>query len=344
MTVSVKWSQHSLLYDLEKFQVDSLTLTSRALEGNYLGDSVERRHILLKPLDSAPDEGWPVVWHLSGLGSNGPKQFNYQPMGKSWVQRIDEGVAQGRWPQAVHVFLDGLTSLGGGQFKNSPWAGNYEDHLVREVAPALKKGLGQSLHPKNWLVTGGSSGGYGALNLASLHPDLFPFAAASAPDSGFEISLLPDIRAAAPLIAARGGVVPALEAFRRGEFEKNRSYFQLLNTLAMATCYSPPGEAGPQLPVDLHTGELEPEAWQHWLQQDPVEFLPRRGDNLRHLEGLYIDVGTEDQFFLYFGCRQLDKWLKSTHIAYTYREFRGNHFDISERRPEILDWFFGKIR
>src|SRR5690606_14492931 len=97
------------------------------------------------------------------------------------------------------------------------------------------------------------------------------------------------------------------------------------------------------LPMDLVTGAVDSDLWKAWKKHDPVEFIPQRIEGVRSLKGLYLDVGIWDQFFLYFGCRQLDKCLKSSHIAYTYREFSGDHFDLSSRRPEILDWFFEQV-
>lgn len=334
---------HSLFFELQNFEIKSLFIRSEVLKGNYLGDPSERRHALLIPKSKAPTSGWAVIWHLSGLGSNGPRALNYQPLEPNWPQRIDRGVSKGRWPAAVHVFVDAVTSLGGSQFINSAWTGRYEDHLLQEALPALRRYLGTELSSAQVLVTGGSSGGYGALHLGSLHPDHFPYVAASAPDSAFEASLLPDLFAASSEVARWGDVPGAIEAFRGGKIKRNSNYFKILNALAMATCYSSAEDPAPSLPLDLHTGVLREEVWRRWKSHDPVEFIPRRIEGMRRLKGLYLDVGTSDQFFLYFGCRQLDNCLKNSHITYTYREFQGGHFDLDERRPEILDWFFEQV-
>src|SRR5690606_10682358 len=139
-----------------------------------------------------------------------------------------------------------------------------------------------------------------------------PYVAASAPDSAFEASLMPDLYAACPEVSKWGGVPGAIEAFRAGKIKKKGSYFKVLNALAMATCYSPAQGKAPSLPMDRVTGAVDSDLWKAWKKHDPVEFIPQRIEGVRSLKGLYLDVGIWDQFFLYFGCRQLDKCLKSS--------------------------------
>ena len=45
--------------------------------------------------------------------------------------------------------------------------GLYEDFIMQDLLPAIKKELPVSVKKKNWCLHGGSSGGYGALFLGS---------------------------------------------------------------------------------------------------------------------------------------------------------------------------------
>ena len=103
--------------------------------------------------------------------------------------------------------------------------------------------------------------------------------------------------------------------------------------LAMAASYDPDPTQflGIRLPVDLETCELIPERWRNWLAHDPVRMVDSCADNLRRLKAIYIDCGSEDQFHLQYGARQLNRALTRLGIAHTYEEFPDNHSDIDYR-------------
>ena len=46
-----------------------------------------------------------------------------------------------------------------------------------------------------------------------------------------------------------------------------------------------------------------------------------------------------DQFNLQYGARKIKTILKEMNVSVKYSEFEGNHFDISKRRDQALDWF-----
>jgi enterochelin esterase family protein len=74
--------------------------------------------------------------------------------------------------------------------------------------------------------------------------------------------------------------------------------FPAINTLAMASCYSPNPKSplGFDLPFDERTGELREDVWRRWLAWDPVHIIDRYARNLRKLSLLYLDCGTRDEF------------------------------------------------
>ena len=58
-----------------------------------------------------------------------------KPFEPLFVERLDAMFAAGDCPDAVVVFVDAWTSLGGSQFLNSTATGNYMDYLCDEVVP-----------------------------------------------------------------------------------------------------------------------------------------------------------------------------------------------------------------
>lgn len=330
-------------YEVAHFQVETLKIESAVLKNNPLKDSFVRYNPVLLPREQGP---WPVVVVLAGFTGNAPYYFNPKFNEQNTIQVIDQAFARGEAPPALYVFVDALTSWGGSQFINSTATGHYEDYIIQEIIPALKEHYPVSHKTQDWCVTGGSSGGYGALHLGSSHPEIFGWIAAIAPDSFFEASLLPELYHALPLWAKYNeSGLKALEELRNGRLTKNRNWHTLLNAFGMAACYCPFGDDGDfKLPLDSHTGEKKPALWNKWLEKDPLHFLPQRLKNLKKLTGIYLDVGSKDNFHLQYGTRQISSILKHAHIDHDFVEFDGNHFDLAERRPEVWKWLASKWR
>ncbi|WP_415063974.1 alpha/beta hydrolase-fold protein [Bdellovibrio sp.] len=324
-------------YEVKHFQIETLKIESALLKKNPLKDPAVRFNPLLLPHSEGP---WPVVVVLAGFTGNAPFYFNPKFNESNSIQMIDEAFARGEAPEALYVFVDALTTWGGSQFINSAATGHYEDYIMTELIPALKEHYPLSHKASDWCVTGGSSGGYGALHLGSQYPEVFGHIAAIAPDCFFEASLLPELYHALPLWEKYNqSTRKALEELRNGKLTKNRNWHTLLNAFGMAACYGAHGAPGEfQFPLDPHSGEKIPALWDQWLEKDPLHFLPKRTSALKKVTGIYLDVGNKDNFHLQYGARQISKILKTYHIHHDYVEFDGNHFDIGDRRPEVWKW------
>ncbi|WP_413289659.1 alpha/beta hydrolase-fold protein [Bdellovibrio sp. HCB337] len=316
--------------DLKNFDMETLLIESKALKGNSLQDPTLRRNPILIPRNA---EGpLPVVFYLSGLTGNGSGPFSPKFGEPTNIELLDAAITAKKAPKALYVFVDAMTSWGGSQFVNSR-QGNYEDYLIKELVPAIHSKYDVSLLPKHWCVTGGSSGGYGSLHLASKFPKVFGVAAAIAPDCFFEAALLGEIYESLTDWNEYGGLKGLLKELREGRLRRSKNFHTLVNVVGMSLCY-----ADGELPMDTHTGKMKPAIWKKWLAMDPLVFFPKRAQNLRKLHALYIDVGNRDQFKLHLGCRQLHQWLKSRKIKHHYSEFKGTHFEIGTRRPEVWSW------
>lgn len=328
-------------FETKNFKVETLKIESQCLKNNPLKDPSVRFNPLLVPHGEGP---WPVVLVLGGFIGNSPYYFNGKFNEQNTVQLLDQAFARGEAPEALYVFVDAMTTWGGSQFINSAAVGNYEDYIVEEIVPALQKHFAVSPHAHEWCVMGGSSGGYGALHLASKHPHIFGVCAAIAPDSFFEASLLKDLYEAMPVWEKYQSGLRALEELRNGKLTKIRNWHTLLNAFGMSACYAPSGEHGDfQYPLNKN-GEKISEIWKLFLEKDPLHFLPKRLTALKKLHAIYLDVGTKDQFNLQYGSRQISAFFKKENIVHDYVEFDGNHFDIGERRPEVWKWLSSCFR
>ncbi|MCB0406843.1 MAG: hypothetical protein KDD34_01490, partial [Bdellovibrionales bacterium] len=303
------------LFELKSLKIKTLLISSQALKKNPLRDSSKRRNPVLLPLSDPPKNGWPVVFVLSGYAGNGTKYFSDRGFDQNFVQSLDALVHTGHAPQAIYVFVDAWTSWGGSQFINSKGMGNYQDYIIDELVPAVKSEFQVKKAPSGWCVMGGSSGGYGALHLASLFPNIFSIAVAIAPDCFFEASVLPEVYKAIPIIEKTGGVPAVFESLKKGTFLKGRDSFTVLNAIAMTLCYSPAiNKDGLEFPIDAKTGKIKSSVWKKWQSKDPIYFLKMREEKVKKLKAIYLDVGKRDQFHLHYGARQIKETLKKIKI------------------------------
>jgi enterochelin esterase family protein len=321
---------------LNHFNIYNLQLTSVKLARNPLGDPTLRNNPVLSP-KAAVGKKLGLVFVLAGFAGNGTKYLADKAFEESFLQQLDNLLGHGKAPSAHYVFVDAWTFWGGSQFLNSKGTGAYEDYIVKELYPVLFAEL--LISPGKVAVVGQSSGGFGALHLASTYPKLFPFCGAFAPDCLFAASLLPDLYKAAPYLLKNNKYADLKTLHQKRLILRQKNGFAIINTIAMAACYSPSTvNKSLDWPIDLKSGEPITATWNRWLAKDPVHFLKKRISKVRQLKGLFLEVGVRDEFHLQFGVRQIHNWLKTSKVRHAYSEFEGGHFDFHDRYPFFWTW------
>ena len=120
------------------------------------------------------------------------------------------------------------------------------------------------------------------------------------------------------------------------------SHILAMMHLCMAASYDPT-EGTIVLPFDLNTCELNESRWAQWLSHDPLQKVALNVDKLKCLNGLFMDCGFRDQYYIHYGMRQLSKKLEKYQIEHTYLEFNGTHSGIDYRLDESLPFLYEKI-
>ena len=319
---------------MERGQVVIETFRSRVLEGNRAGDPAERRVPVYLPPSYAgsPSRRYPVCYVLSGFTGRGRMLLNDNPWNPALDDRVDALIAGG-CPEMILVMPDCFTRYGGSQYLNSSATGRYMDHLVDELVPhvdATYRTLPDRAHRG---VTGKSSGGYGALVLALLHPGVFGALACHSGDMYFEYCYLPDVAKFCTQIQQGGGLGPWLERFE-GRRQKSHDDMLALNMLGMSAAYSPNPDTPPfgiDVPCDLETGAFREEVWRRWLEHDPIRMLEARAEALRSMRLVYLDCGTRDEWSLHHGARLFARRLEALGIAHEHQEFDDGHMNVQYR-------------
>ncbi len=317
---------------------------SEILAGNPLGDPSRRPlYVYSSPgvVDGTATEV-ASVYLTQGFAGQLDKWLARTSFEPTTIERFDALFSgpENDCPDAVLVFVDAWTSLGGSQFLNSPGTGDYMDYICDEIVPFVDSLHPTAASPARRAITGKSSGGYGAMVLPMLRPDVFGALASHAGDALFEVCYLPDFgRAARALRDHFGGSVENfLGEFRSGvAFDWGR-HGVLLNVYAMAAAYSPDPERPGRvlLPFDPSTGRLDEDVWALWLEHDPVRMAPRHAQALRGLRRIYLDAGRADEYLLDLGAQAFSAELDGLGVEHTLELFDGGHSGISHRYPAAI--------
>jgi enterochelin esterase-like enzyme len=316
--------------------IHRLSYESEILADNFLGDPNIRAIDVYVPHGHF-GQGLPLLVDLVGFTAGGPVHTNWKNFGENLPERLDRLIAAGTLPPVVVAFPDCFTKLGGNQYVNSSVMGRWDDFLLQEAVPFVEQKFGCGGEGRRG-VFGKSSGGYGAMVHALLHPDFWSAAAVHSGDMGMELmyrhEFVPVLRA---LAKSGGDVKQWVDSFWESKKFKD-SDIHIIMILAQAASFDPDPSVpyGVRLPVTLDTCEIIQDRWNNWLAFDPLTLVEQHGPGMKKLKALYIDCGDVDQYNLVYGARRMTKRLKAMDVPHTYEEFPDNHTAVDYRMDVSL--------
>lgn len=312
------------------------TIDSEALRGNPLGDPAERPlWVYTPPGYEGSDRALPSIYVIQGLTGSVDMWWNRKPFRPTFPELTDRLFAEEGCPPAVVVFVDAMTSLGGSQYVNSPGTGRYQDYLCDEIVGFVDASYRTLPGREHRGITGKSSGGYGAMVVPMMRPDVFGALATHAGDALFEVCYQPEFRENARTLRESydGSYERFWEDFRSRPAFSKKEDGTLLNSWCMAACYSANEDGSVDLPFETGTGRLIPDVWDRWLALDPVRMAPNKGDELRSMRAIYVDAGKKDEWYLDLGAEAFVAELDALGIEPFFELFEGTHMDIEYRYP-----------
>ena len=322
--------------------LEKLVVQSELLSDNPLGDPAQRPLYVYRSPGVVARAGQhvPTVYLLQGYSGQLDTWLARKPFEPTMTERLDAMFLAEECPQAIVVFVDAWTSLGGSQFLNSAGTGRYMDYLCDEVVPFIDghyQTAGDRVHRG---VAGHSSGGYGAMVTSMLRPDVFAAFASHAGDALFECCYLRDFPAAVRLL--RDHFDGSFEVMRSQLAKADRfdwaRYGTPLSIYAYACAYSPdperPGEA--LLPFEADTGRLVEEVWKVWLEHDPVRMASQHAEALRGMRHIILDAGRRDEYYLDLATQAFANELAKLGVGYSLELFDGGHGGIAHRYPRAI--------
>jgi len=330
-------------HSLPQGTIHRIQVQSEALKSNMLGDHTLRDVDAYVP-KGHDGAGLPIIVDLAGYKGSGLGRTSWKGFDENVPARLDRLISTGAMKPAVVVFPDCFTRLGGNQYINSAAMGNWADFLIKEMLPLIEAQFQCGGDGKRG-VLGRSSGGYAAMIHGMLYPDTWSAIACQSGDMGFDVAYLPDIPKALRALDKFDG---SIERFVKA-IDKNHNPghddIHALMVLAMRATYDPDPKAfcGIQLPVDMHTCELDETRWNEWLKWDPLHIFDQHVDALKSLKGLWLECGELDQFNFLYVARRMQRKLVSAGVDHVYEEFPDNHFSIDYRYDQILPYLADKL-
>ena len=151
-------------------QVESQQLTSEHIADNVLGIPATRDvRIYLPPGYDKSERNYPVVYFLHTFFENADTFFTQQ----QGHMPFERAFAAGRLDELIIVTADFNTPAGGSLFTNSPVTGRWRDFLVEELVPFVDEHYRTRNERASRAIIGYQAGGYGAIRIASRHPEVF---------------------------------------------------------------------------------------------------------------------------------------------------------------------------
>ena len=329
--------------------LENLTVHSKALENNILGDSADQAVAVYLPASykTSPARRYPALYLLHGFDSNIRSWTSHGYQDMNLQDSMDALIAAGTVREMIVVVPNGRNAYLGSFYTNSSVTGKWEDFILQDLVSYVDTHYRTLPRPESRGIAGHSMGGYAAIMMGMKHPQVFSAVYAMSPCClGMEADLTSINPAWHAALAAKSKNAKDQFASDPQSLEQ----FWVDAYLSLAAALSPNPDRGPffvDLPYRDQNGNLvqdEP-GWTEWHEKMPLEIVSNYGTNLLQLRGLFIDYGLEDDFtHIPVTARLFSEKLDRLGVPHIVASYRGDHSDhIRERLESSALPFFSRV-
>jgi pimeloyl-ACP methyl ester carboxylesterase len=247
----------------------------------------------------------------------------------------------------------GDSKMGGSFYVNSPVTGNWEDYIVKDVVSFVDSRFRTLPQAESRGITGHSMGGFGALNIAMHHPEVFGAVYSMSPGLFDENGLAESFMLAQHQLIqnfvdyeAELASLPPEDAQRK-MFAAPEEF-----SLAYGYAFAPNPDRHPpyfDYPYTEIGGQLvrNEEIWKNWesgfggIAEEAMQYK----ENLLKLKGIVVDYGIRDENpWIPKGSEYYGEQLTAAGIPVKVERYEGNHFDqLGQRIREHMLPFFSTL-
>ena len=327
--------------------MNSIKIDAPSLMDNLVGEPTERTiYVYLPPSYGASEKQYPVIYYLPGYGDS--RMIGFRLPGD-----MDALIESGKVNEMIIVVAGGDSKMGGSFYVNSPVTGNWEDYIVKDVVSFVDSRFHTLPQAESRGITGHSMGGFGALNIAMHHPEVFGAVYSMSPGLFDENGLAESFMFAGDRLIqdfvdyeAELASLPPEDAQRK-MFAAPEEF-----SLAYGYAFAPNPDRHPpyfDYPYTEIGGQLvrNEEIWKNWesgfggIAEEAMQYK----ENLLKLKGIVVDYGIRDENpWIPKGSEYYGEQLTAAGIPVKVERYEGNHFDqLGQRIREHMLPFFSTL-
>jgi S-formylglutathione hydrolase FrmB len=234
---------------------------------------------------------------------------------------LDKAIVTGKIKPVIVVMPNQYTLYRGSFYTNSTLTGNWADFTAKDLVTYVDQHYRTIPDRESRGITGHSMGGYGAIKLGMLFPDVFASVYALSPGV---LGLAKEFGPTGIGYERAAKIETREELFAWKEFEANV-------VVAMGRAYSP-NPNKPPFYADLpftYVGDsliINYKVLELWNKNMPIEMADNYVSNLKKLKALKLDWGRNEDFhFLPITCRIFSQKLENLGINHYAEEYIGTH-------------------
>ena len=335
----------------------NINIPSLSLAGNLLGTSTTQPiTVYLPPSYDISDNNYPVIYFLGGYGDRVSDWTSGTYQNFRIKEVMDKLISNKTVNEFIVVIICGYNFLGGSFYVNSPVTGNWEDFVIKDVVEYVDANYRTIRNREARGIGGHSMGGFGTINLAMLHPEIFGSVYALSPglynEDGLKTSQLfkstAFINQFIQKIQELNGMSSAeamnsYKSYINGRFSSGDwdtpfgyaygSAFSSDTAKNVPYINYPYSKSGDQIAVD----SLVLKNYENGFGSQ-LEKIKKYKQNFLSLKSFGFEVGSYDEYlWLRNGCDYFDQILTDEGIPHQYTKFSGGHQDkVGERFEKYL--------
>ena len=303
-----------------------------SLQRNRAGEDPMRRvTIYLPPGYEDNKQRYPVIYYLHGFISNDSLMmawFHFNDL-------MDTAIFRGHIHPMILVLPNSDNNFGGSFYTNSTLTGNWADYIAKDIVNYIDKRYRTIPDRNSRGLTGGSMGGYGALKLGMLYPDVFGAVYASSPATlGWAAEFTVNNPVFKDMDSFRNefSSMQITESLMKGDPDFLKKFYTKLMA-DLARTYSPNEEKtflSSTMPV-RYIGDsmvINEEVEKKWEANFPVNMIEGHLPALKSLNVLKLDWGRNDEVkHVPITCLLFSKKLEANGVKHFAEEYLGGHID-----------------
>ncbi len=292
-------------------KVVSFVIKAKTLQNTGGEDPNRKVSVYLPPNYDQGGKRFPVIYYLHGFMGTDSISVNMKMI-------LDRGISQHKIRPFILVIASQYTLYEGSFYSNSSLTGNWSDFTAKELVGYMDKNFKTIPNRESRGIGGHSMGGYGAIKMGMLFPDVFSSVYALSPG----------------LLAFVKEFGPNSDSYK--ELSKIKTHAELKKTyypkviVAVARAWSPNPSKPPfycDVPFTYKGDSLRVDnsVLEKWNQNMPVYMVDQYADNLRKLKALKLDWGRNDASRFPIQCGMFSQRLENLGIEHFAEEYIGNH-------------------